>query len=144
MGEQCNSSMGGRRRRHTKKHKRHSRRRHTRGGFTAASLTKVENFPGGHVDVRDGVTMSGTSFETLGYNGSPSGLVAYGGRRRSRKTRRRHRRRSMRGGTGGEGSGYGFREALTSSGPGVGARLYEAAGTGNHTVDANGYNGAHP
>jgi hypothetical protein len=96
------------------------------------------------VDVRDGVTMSGSSFETLGYNGSPSGLVAYGGRRRSRKTRRRHRRRSMRGGTGGEGVGYGFREALTSSGPGVGARLYEAAGTGNHTESSPGYNGAHP
>jgi hypothetical protein len=90
-------TCGGRRR--TKKHKRHTRRRYTRGGFTAASLKGVENYPGGHVDVRSGVTMSGSNFETLGYNGSPSGLVAYGGRRRGRKTRRR--RRSMRGGSDG-------------------------------------------
>jgi len=82
--------MGGRRR-HTKKHKRHSRRR-LRGGTTLASMSAVETLPGGHVDVRSGVNMSGENFETVGYQ--------RGGRRRSRKTRRR-RRRSMRGGSDG-------------------------------------------
>jgi len=134
--------MGGRRRRrHTKKHKRHSRRRHTRGGFTAASYDG-ELVPG--IAKWTGPSVSGPEPVIVGYGGAPSTMKAYGGGRRSRKTRRRHRRRSMRGGTGGEGVGYGFREALTSSGPGVGQRVYEGAGTGNHTVDANGYNGAHP
>jgi len=119
----------------------------------AASMNGVFREPNGlqSVDWR-GMGMSETQFTEYGYNGAPStaGANGYanpqsGGRRRSRKTRRRHRRRSMRGGTGGEGSGYGFSgRSLTDSGPGVGARLYEAAGTGNHTVDANGYNGGHP
>jgi hypothetical protein len=133
MAESC-SKTGGRRRRHTKKHKRHSRRR-LRGGTTLPSISGVETFPGGHVDVRSGVNMSGEKFETPGYNG---------GRRRSRKTRRRHRRRSMRGGTGGEGIGYGFGGPLTDSGVGAAQRAYVGASTGNHTVDANGYNGGHP
>ena len=114
---------GGRRRRHTKKHKRHSRRR-LRGGTTEASFAGVETLPGGHLDLRAGVNMSGTDFTTPGYGG--------GRRRRSRKTRRRYRR-SMRGGTGGEGVGYGFGGPLTEGGIGAAQRAYVDAPTSNHT-----------
>ena len=70
-----------------------------RGGTTLPSFAGVDTLPGGHVDVRGGVNMSGKEFATPGYGG--------GRRRRSRKTRRRYR---MRGGdasttTGGEGRG---------------------------------------
>ena len=138
MAESC-SKTGGRRRRHTKKHKRHSRRR-LRGGTTLASFNGplVPGIPSWEPS-----SMSGSEFTTPQV-GQAAPDVLKGGRRRSRKTRRRHRRRSMRGGTGGEGIGYGFGGPLTTSGPGVALRAYEQAGTGNHTVDANGYNGAHP
>lgn len=115
-----NACSGGRRR--TKKHKRHSRRR-MRGGTTEASFGGVEVFPGGHVDVRGGVNMSGKEFAAVG-----------GRRRRSRKTRRR--RRSMRGGdasttTGGEGRG-GMSAGFTGDSIGAnapGAAVYAASST---------------
>jgi len=134
--------MGGRRR-HTKKHKRHSRRRHTRGGFTAPSMSGVETTNAGRIAVWEGTGVSGSQPVVSGYNAAPSTMNAYGGgrRRRSRKTRRR---RSMRGGTGGVGVGYGFGGPLTDGGIGVAQRAYVNAPTGNHTVGANGYNGAHP
>jgi hypothetical protein len=117
---------GGRRR--TKKHKRHSRRR-MRGGTTEASFSGVETLPGGNIDVRTGVNMSGTEFTRPGYGG--------GRRRRSRKTRRRHRR--MRGGdasttTGGEGHG-GMSASFTGNSIGAnapGAAVY--AGTSTRVV----------
>lgn len=108
--------MGGRRRHRTKKHKRHSRRR-MRGGTTLASLSGVETFPGGHVDVRSGVNMSGTEFTTPGYGGR---------RRRSRKTRRR---RSMRGGSDGSNVSSGF-TGQPVGGVAVGAAVREAVYTG--------------
>jgi len=86
-------------------------------------LSGVENLPGGHVDVRTGVNMSGTEFTTPGYGG--------GRRRRNRKTRRRRHR--MRGGTGGEGVGYGFGGPLTDGGIGAAQRAYVNAPTSNHT-----------
>ena len=104
---------GGRR---TKKHKRHSRRR-MRGGTTEASFGGVEVFPGGHVDVRGGVNMSGKEFAPVG-----------GRRRRSRKTRRR-RRRSMRGGSDGSRVTSGF-SGEPIGGVAVGSAVYGAAHTG--------------
>ena len=115
MVESC-SKTGGRRRRHTKKHKRHSRRR-LRGGTTLPSISGVETFPGGHVDVRSGVNMSGENFKTPGYDG---------GRRRSRKTRRR---RSMRGGSDGSRVTSGF-SGEPIGGVAVGSAVYGAAHTG--------------
>lgn len=112
------------RRRRTKKHKRHSRRR-MRGGTTEASFSGVETLPGGHVDVREGSNMSGKEFAAVG-----------GRRRRSRKTRRRYR---MRGGdastnTGGEGHG-GMSASFTGQSIGAnapGAVVY--AGTSTRVV----------
>lgn len=136
MAGTCNG-MGGRRR-HTKKHKRHSRRR-MRGGTTLASFNGplAPGLPSWGPS-----SMSGSEFTTPQV-GQAAPDVLKGGRRRSRKTRRRHRR-SMRGGTGGEGSGYGFGGPLTDSGVGSAQRVYVGAATGNHTVGANGYNGGHP
>ena len=141
----CNG-MGGRRR-HTKKHKRHSHRRHARGGFTAPSMSGVETTDAGKIAVWEGTGVSGSQPVVSGYNAAPSTMSGYGRKtrhRRSRKTRRHHRRRSMRGGTGGEGIGYGFGGPLTDGGVGAAQRAYVNAPTGNHTVDANGYNGGHP
>ena len=89
--------MGGRRRRHTKKHKR-SRR--TRGGFTAANYNG-ELAEGIHAPNWTGPSVSTPNPVIVGYGAAPSTMKAYGGGRRSRKTRRRHRRRSMRGGSDG-------------------------------------------
>ena len=102
-------------RRHTKKHKRHSRRR-MRGGTTEASFGGVETLPGGHIDVRTGVNMSGAEFAPVG-----------GRRRRSRKTRRR--RRSMRGGSDGSRVTSGF-SGEPIGGVAVGSAVYGAAHTG--------------
>lgn len=108
-----NACSGGRRR--TKKHKRHSRRR-MRGGTTEASFGGVEVLPGGRVDVRDGVNMSGAEFAAVG-----------GRRRRSRKTRRR--RRSMRGGSDGSRVLPGF-SGESIGGVAVGSAAYGPMYTG--------------
>lgn len=90
-----------------------------RGGTTEASFAGVETLPGGHLDVRGGVNMSGTEFTKPGYGG--------GRRRRSRKTRRR--RRSMRGGSDGSRVTSGF-TGESVGGVAVGSGVYGAAYTG--------------
>lgn len=90
-----------------------------RGGTTEASFSGVETLPGGNIDVRAGVNMSGTEFTTPGYQG--------GRRRRSRKTRRR--RRSMRGGSDGSRVTSGF-TGEPVGGVAVGSGVYGAAYTG--------------
>ena len=126
--------MGGRRR-HTKKHKRHSRRRHTRGGFTAPSADSVEVFNAGRILVSNGTGVSGSQPVVSGFNAAPSAMKAYGGGRRSRKTRRRHRRRSMRGGDafspmGGDGKGG---VTATWNGTGIGGVAVSAREYGSGT-----------
>jgi hypothetical protein len=122
-------TCGGRRHR-TKKHKRHSRRRYTRGGFTAPSMSGVERTGSGNIAVWEGTGVSGSQPVVSGYNAAPSTMSGYSGgrRRRGRKTRR-HRRRSMRGGSDGSRVLSGFAgESVGGTAPG--SAVYGAVYTG--------------
>ena len=107
MAESCSGRTGGRRR-HTKKHKRHSRRR-LRGGFTSNHFAGVGRTDAGlYYKIDEPASMSGSEFTTPQMGQAAPDVLKGGRRRRSRKTRRR--RRSMRGGDasspmGGDGKG---------------------------------------
>ena len=127
--------MGGRRRHRTKKHRR-PRHRSRRGGAALADFRSVENYPGGHVDVRGATGISGSTANpnASSYNQVTAGTYAsYGGRRRTRRRRHGRRRHRMRGGDafspmGGDGKG-GVTAVWNGDGigaPAVGARVYEA------------------
>lgn len=136
--ETKSSCTGGRRRRHTKKHS-HRRRRHTRrGGAAFADFRTVENYPGGHVDVRGATSVAEktANTEASNYGGAPSTANGYsGGRRRSRRGRKSRRsRHRMRGGGGtGAGSDTGSRIQASFVGPVSGVNWGVAERTGVYT-----------